>query len=285
MTSNGPTPSPDRFDLLMENTIAPMRASTPAFRLVAPAVERDRMSQEPPEDNRPLPRSLQALAQLALKDAGADGYAIYQVDPVTELRELKFAWGVPVPESSHAGFTVDSFPLEVDEAVSGILTFVFRGNLVTAATRAVLEQVAGAMKGVWRLALVPGMYARNAERIGELETTLADSKIADRALGMLTNGRPPQDAIDTIVRHVESVLRPGQLGVVLNQITQEIEQEVAERELASRAKALLQSRYGMSEDQAHVHLRLVSRKSRKRLRDVARDLLEEPLVQRGQHKE
>jgi AmiR/NasT family two-component response regulator len=34
----------------------------------------------------------------------------------------------------------------------------------------------------------------------------------------------------------------------------------------------------MSEDQAHVHLRLVSRKSRKRLRDVARDLLEETAV-------
>jgi AmiR/NasT family two-component response regulator len=74
---------------------------------------------------------------------------------------------------------------------------------------------------------------------------------------------------------VESVLRPGQLGTVLEQLTEELEQEIAERELTNRAKAVLQSRYGMSEDQAHVHLRLVSRKSRKRLRDVARDLLEE----------
>src|SRR6202041_14627 len=112
-------------------------------------------------------------------------------------------------------------------------------------------------------------YARKAARIGELEIELADSKIADRARGMLAGGAPPRDAVDTITRHVESVLRPGQFGTVLHQLTQEFEQEIAERELANRAKAILQSRYGMSEDQAHVHLRLVSRKSRKRLRDVA----------------
>lgn len=244
------------------------------------------MSQDDPgEDKRPLPRSLQALAQLALKGAGADGCAIYQVHPISELRELKFAWGVPVPESSDPRFAVDSFPLQVDEAFNGILSFVFRGDLVAPATHAVLERVAGPMEGVWRLGLLPRIYARHAERIGELETGLADSKIADRALGMLASGHPPRDAIDTIVRHVESVLRPGQLGTVLSQLMREMEQEIAERELANRAKAFLQSRYGMSEDQAHVHLRLVSRRSRKRLSDVARDLLEKPLVQRSQHKE
>jgi AmiR/NasT family two-component response regulator len=94
---------------------------------------------------------------------------------------------------------------------------------------------------------------------------------------LLAAGPQPPAAIDTIARHVESVLRPGQLAAVLEQLVVEIEQEISERDLANRAKALLQSRYGMSEDQAHVHLRLVSRKSRKRLRDVARDLLEEAI--------
>jgi hypothetical protein len=233
------------------------------------------MSQTACQVDRPLPRSLQPLAQIALNDAGADGYAIYQVDPATESRELKFAWGVPVPEPGAAGFTVDSFPLRVGDATSGVLTFVFRG-VIAPATRAALERAASAIEVVWRLALVPDAYARNAARIGELEIELADSKIADRACGMLAKGAPPRGAIDTIVRHVESVLRPGQMETVLGQLTQEIEQEIAERELTNRAKALLQSRYGMSEDQAHVHLRLVSRKSRKRLRDVARDFLEEP---------
>lgn len=236
------------------------------------------MSQTGCQVDRTLPRSVQPLVQIALADTGADGYAIYQVDPITELRELKFAWGAPVPESGSSGFVVDSFQLRVSEAISGILTFVFRGSAIAPATRASLERFAGAIEGVWRLALVPGAYARNAARVGELEVELTDSKIADRACGMLAKGVPPRDAIDIIVRHVERVLRPGQLGTVLGQLTQEIEQEIAERELTNRAKAVLQSRYGMSEDQAHVHLRMVSRKSRKRLRDVARDFLQEPLV-------
>ncbi len=232
----------------------------------------------------PLPRSLQPLAQIALEQAGAHGYAIYQVDPKTGLRALKFAEGAPVPELAaavprpgDAGLTVTSFPLRAGEEVTGVLTFVFRGAAISPRAQSVLERIAGAIEEVWRLSLVPQTYARNAANIGELEAALADSKIADRAHGLLAAG-PSPDVIDVIERHVESVLRPGQLAVVLGQLIVEIRQEIAERELANRAKALLQSRYGMSEEQAHVHLRLVSRKSRKRLRDVARDLLQESAV-------
>src|SRR3984957_5121893 len=225
-----------------------------------------------------IPRSVQPLALIALKEVGADGAALYQVDPQTEARELGFAGGISVPESSGAGFPVDWFPLRAGDAVTGIVAFVFRGRVISPTAHAVLERIAGAIEEVWRLSLLSATYARDAARLGELESELADSKIADRARGMLANSASPRGAVDTIVRHVESVLRPGQLGIALRQLTQEMEQEIAERELANRAKAVLQSRYGMSEDQAHVHLRLVSRKSRKRLRDVARDLIEEAVV-------
>jgi hypothetical protein len=239
------------------------------------------MSREPLEDSRPLPRSLHPLALLASREAGADGYAIHQVDPSAGRREMKFAWGAAIPEAGETGLTVTSFPLRAGDEVTGVLTFVFRGGAVSPHARSVLERIAAAIEEVWRLSLLPQTHARNAARIGELEAELADSKIADRACGLLAAGPPPREAIDTIVRHVESVLRPGQLAAVLTQLTEEIEREIAERDLTNRAKAVLQSRYGMSEDQAHVHLRLVSRKSRKRLRDVARDLLEESVVQNG----
>jgi len=222
-----------------------------------------------------LPRSLHPLALLAAREAGASGFTIYQCDPASGQRQVQFGWGLPVPEAGETGITVTSFPLRAGEEVTGVLAFVFREAPISHQAQSRLEQIAGAIEEVWRLSLVPAAYARHAARIGELETELADSKIADRARGLLDSAAPPKDAIDTIVRHVESVLRPGQLGTVLAQLLQEVEREIAERELATRAKAVLQSRYGMSEDQAHVHLRLVSRKSRKRLRDVARDLLEE----------
>jgi ANTAR domain len=228
-----------------------------------------------------LPRSLQPLAQIAVREAGADGYAIHQIDLATGRRVVEFAWGAAVPESPQKGLTLTSFPLRAGDDATGVLTFVFRGAAISSRARSVTERIAGAIEEVWRLSVVPQTYARNAARIGELEAELADSKIADRACGLIADGAPPPDAVDTMVRHVESVLRPGQLARVLGQLTEEIEQEIAERDLTNRAKALLQSRYGMSEDQAHVHLRVVSRKSRKRLRDVARDLLEESVVQNG----
>jgi ANTAR domain len=231
--------------------------------------------------SRELPHSLHPLALLAAREAGADGFAIRQTDPEGEQRDAKLDWGVAAPEAGETGLTVLSFPLHAEEEVTGVLTFVFRGVAVPPRAQALLKRIAPVIEEVWRLSLLPAAYARNATRIGELEIELADSKIADRARGMLAGGAPPRDAVDTIVRHVESVLRPGQFATVLKQLTDEIKQEIAERELANRAKAILQSRYGMSEDQAHVHLRLVSRKSRKRLRDVARDVLAEPLAQRG----
>jgi len=227
-----------------------------------------------------LPRSLYPLTMLAAREAGAAGFAIHQIDPAGR-REVKLDWGLPPPEGGETGLTVTSFPLHAGDQATGILTFVFRGAVIPAGAQSRLERIAAVVEGVWRLPLAPASYARDAARIGELESELADSKIADRARGLLANEAPPGDAIDTMVRHVESVLRPGQLRTVLAQLTEEIEQEISERELANQAKAILQSRYGMSEDQAHVHLRLVSRKSRKRLRDVARDVIQEPPAKRA----
>jgi hypothetical protein len=225
-------------------------------------------------------RSLQPLTMIAAREAGADGCAIHEFDAAGQRQEA-FTWGVQLPEGGATGFMVASFPLRADEAPTGVLTFVFRGAVISPRAQSLLERIAAVIEEVWRLTEVPATYAQSAARIGELETALADSKIADRARGLLANHVRDSDAIDTIVRHVESVLRPTQLRTALGQLTKEIEQELAERELAARAKAVLQSRYGMSEDQAHVHLRLVSRQSRKRLRDVARDVLAEPQVQRA----
>jgi hypothetical protein len=224
-----------------------------------------------------IPQSLEPLALVALKEAGAEGCAIYQLDPAGQ-RELKFGWGMPPLNPGDSEHKIASFPLRVGDEVNGVLSFVFRGTVIPPRAQSMVERIAGAIEEVWKLSLLAATYARHAARVGELESELADSKIADRARGMLAGSTPPRDAVDTIVRHVESVLRPGPLGIALEQRNEELEQEIVERELTNRAKAVLQSRYGMSEDQAHVHLRVVSRKSRKRLPDVARDLLEETAV-------
>jgi hypothetical protein len=222
-----------------------------------------------------LPRSLHPLAMLAAREAGAVGFAIHSFDPPDGRRRVHLEWGVAASEPVEKGFTTAAFPLRSGDDVTGVLTFVFRGACISPRAQAVSERIAAVIEEVWRLSRRPSVYARDAARAGELESALADSKIADRAHGLLANGAPSGDAVDTIARHVESVLRHSEFTALLRQFTQDIERETAERELATRAKAVLQNRYGMSEDQAHSHLRLVSRKSRKPLREVARDVLEE----------
>ncbi len=225
------------------------------------------------EGGNRLPQSLQPLAEMAALGTGAEGFAVYQLDPGTGARELRFACGAPIPDPNSAGFEVGSFPLKVADSITGVLMFVFQGRQIDTETRTALERMAGAMEAVWRLTLIPSAYARSAARIGELNCKLADSKINDRARGVIASGASSRDSIDAMVRHVEGVLRPGQLESVLTQLTTEAERQIEERALANRAKAVLQTRYGMSEEQAHAHLRQVSRQSRKRLSDVARQFL------------
>lgn len=233
------------------------------------------MCQERSEDTPAVPQSLKPLALIAVKNAGADGFAIYRVNPGTGLREAVLAWGVPVPESNSGRFATASYPLRGGEGAEAILAFVFQDKAIDDHARAILARISLAIESVWCLTSIPGAYARKAARIGELETELADAKIADRARGLVATAGTSEDAVDIITRHVESVLRPGQLATELVQLAADVEQQIEDRSLANRAKYMLQSQHGMSEDEAHVHLRLVSRQSRKRLSDVARELLGE----------
>jgi hypothetical protein len=227
------------------------------------------VSQESGQNGRPFPRSVQSLAQLSLRQSGADGFAIYQVDAAGG-QVLMYQ------EGAADGSYVASFPFKIDEGADGSLSFVFCNSSIGVSTQLLLERIARAIESVWQFSRAPERYAQMALRIGELEVELADAKIADRASGLLQNAAASGDPVAAIVHHVESVLRPSELENTLGKFERELAEQLAERQLTARAKAVLQSRYGISEEQAHVHLRVVSRTSRKRLRDVAQALIENP---------
>jgi hypothetical protein len=117
------------------------------------------------------------------------------------------------------------------------------------------------------------LSARLAARVSGLEATLADSKIADRVRGLLQEARP-EDAVETVLRHVEQVLRKRQVVDVLERMLRDAEDEVHERSLAGRAKAILQVVHGMSEEEAHLHLRTASRRSRRPIKEIAKSVVE-----------
>lgn len=224
-----------------------------------------------------LPRSVEALASLALKLTSADGYAIYEVDSATGERRLKLAAGLSVTEDHTVERTALRYSLGCG-GCSGEVVFVC-GARAGGDDRTRLEHIARAIDQVWHLSFLPESYAREAARIGAMEVELADSKIAERARGLLLDASPGSEAIETILHHVESVLRRSGVESALAQFGRDLETQIAERELASRAKAILQDRYGLSEEQAHVHLRVVSRTTRRRMRDVAEAVIANPALE------
>jgi ANTAR domain len=228
----------------------------------------------------PLRQSVTSLALFAMYAAGADGYALFEIDEASGAPLVRHSNGLAVPQwldpgdessvQSVGGLAVALFPLYVDGASAGSLAFVFRGNEISEDKLSILNRFAGIIESVQAL---PHTTASLAARIGTLDAELAGIKIAERARGILTGNLPPPEAIETLVSHVERVLEGRRFGSVLEQLLPDLEDQLATKRAVLRAKALLESRHGMSEEQAYFHLRVKSRSTRRRLSEVAQELL------------
>lgn len=207
----------------------------------------------------PFQNSLAALAQVALEASGAEGYAFFRRRPDSAELIPHFAAGQSVD-----GGNVVTYPLGSD----GVFAIVFRDE----ARRERLDRMVPAIASVWTAARTTVRYSELATHVADLETRLMDSRISDRVRGYLA-GPSQASAFDTILRHVESVLNPKPAEQALEKLSQELEQEVEERRLTNRAKAILRSVHGMSEEQAHVHLRKTSRQTRRKIKEIAEDLI------------
>ncbi len=219
---------------------------------------------------KPFRNSLSTLAQLALQEAGAIGYAIFKRLPNSTDILRQDASGVAIDEAAvrQGAAGVLLWPLGAD----GILAFVFSDESNARRAQPQLDRIAKAIDSVWSAAHAAARYSDLANQVADLEASLMDSRIADRARGFIGN-REHADALDAIARHVETVLRPASTAQVLEQRSRDLEEEVEERRLTKRAKTILQNVHGMSEEQAHAHLRQISRKTRRKLKDVAVDLI------------
>jgi len=220
---------------------------------------------------KPFQNSLSALAQVAARETGADGYALFRRSSEGRGLVRHDSGGADISEDAvtdgQSGLVV--YRLGAD----GVLAFLFQDETGSRQVRPELDRIAASIEAVWAAAQTAGRYSELASEVADLEVRLMDSKIADRVRGFLSN-RGETSPVDAISRHVEGVLKPASTGRVLEQLTKELEEEVEERRLTNRAKAILQSVHGMSEEQAHMHLRQTSRKTRKKKKDVGADLIE-----------
>ena len=139
--------------------------------------------------------------------------------------------------------------------------------------------IAIAMQAI-RNAAAADPYAHLVERLADLESQLLDSKIADRVRGYLAD-ETGSDPTEAIARHVETVLRPTRTRIMLERALSELEEEIEERRLVAQAKGILQASDLVSEEQAHLELRLRSRRLRKPLKDIARQVIENRQLVKG----
>jgi hypothetical protein len=229
-----------------------------------------------PTQAQPFQNSLSVLAQVAMRVVGADAYAFFHKNSATRLLEPQDAGGgllgggafgehlqLSGLNRSDAGQAVIKYSLGFE----GPLAFWFRDPAHAREVQPQLDRIAATVEAVWNTAHASDRYAQLAREVADLEIRLRDSKIADRARGLLTLHR--HDQIEAIARHVEGILRETSTRRTVQQIAQDLKEEIEECQVTGRAKEILQSECNMSEEEAHTHLRLASRQSRRRLKDVA----------------
>lgn len=219
--------------------------------------------------------SFEPLALLTMRETGADGYVLhaYESGGAPPVRIL--GCGLVVPDCDQEGFSVVRFPLQVQNRNVGSVAFVFRVPVISSQAMRSLKRLARTLESIWSLYAPPDRTMDLVTRISRQQAELADLKIADRAHGFLTHPEP--DAGETMAMHVECVVRARRFEALLDQFAHELEDQIEERKVITRAKNLLQSTHGITEEEAHAQLRLSSRRSRRRLVEVAHQLI------KGQH--
>jgi hypothetical protein len=229
---------------------------------------------------KPFQNSLRALAQFALHDTGAEGYAFFRKNPHADRLTRVDSFGATIFESEIGEGEIGESDVgagRVAKYVIGpdaILVFAFQDEAQSVQARPRLDRIAESIEAVWQAAQNFGRYSELASEVADLEVRLMDSKIGDRVRGF-QGSHGDSTALDAIAKHVEGILRPASTERVLERLSKDLEDEVEERRLTNRAKAILQSVQGMTEEQAHLHLRQISRKTRRKMKDVAIDLIEQ----------
>lgn len=220
------------------------------------------------------------LAQLA----NAKGSALFEARHGHQHLVRRAVSGTHPPELERLGYEdLDhlklrkkwaTMPLYADGLISAVLILVFADETEKQAASPVLKRIVPLFESLARFVNEQGRQVRLASKITELEASIAAEKILDRAKGLLReHPHLNEHTIELVDRHVAKVLASNQFGQVLQDRLRELEGLVAERNITSRAKTVLQQQLGFTEEKAYLHLRTLSRQRRKRISEIARDIV------------
>jgi AmiR/NasT family two-component response regulator len=168
-----------------------------------------------------------------------------------------------------------TLPLYSDGLISAVLILVFDSEVEKNGAKPVLKRIMPLFESLTKFVGEQTRQVKLASKISELESGIAAEKILDRAKGLLREHPQLNEAtIELVDRHVAKVLASRQFSQTLQDRLNELEGLVAERDITSQAKAVLQEQLGFSEEKAYLHLRTLSRQRRKRISEIAREIVE-----------
>lgn len=228
------------------------------------------------KDDKPFRDSLSLVAKIGMRGAGATGFAFFERGSEASAWLIVDAAGLALAADWLSGLDdplAMKFLLRSAGVGEGMLVFVFPSASVAEAGRQKLETLDPVFQSLWSAQCSRLSYINVVEGIAELEARVLESKITHRARGLLASNAQG-DIIETIAQHIHTVLHSASTGELLQRIRVEFQDELKERSVLAEAKAILQGTHGMSEEQAHIHLRRLSRRSRKRIQSVAQDVIE-----------
>lgn len=168
-----------------------------------------------------------------------------------------------------------TLPLHSDGLISAVLILVFDNESEKQAAKPALKRIVPLFESLARFVGEQNRQVKLASKISELETEIAAEKILDRAKGLLREHPYLTEAtIELIDRHAAKVLAPSSFSQVLQNRLQELETLATERDITAQAKEVLQQSLGLSEEKAYLHLRTLSRQKRRRIVEIARDIVD-----------
>ncbi len=164
------------------------------------------------------------------------------------------------------------FPVENDGAVAGILCV--RPSGTAGVSKTLLAKINTASKSlgpVLALAKKIRSYDNLVSEISALHIELADQKISDRARGLLLD----EESANVIAAHVNRVSESIKFTDELRSTIDDIRSQLNARQLLHKAKEKLQKDQGITEEEAYLTLRHMSRRTRTPLGDIAQLVLAE----------
>jgi hypothetical protein len=248
----------------------------------------------------PFERSIAALLSLVSRETGADAACLYAYDADEATLILRQADGLASEKLRRADMVLASeptalllnafeplvnleadfpevllngfgsfvvIPLRISDYLLGFLTMGWRTTCADVDVRTQSVASAGqALASILAKPYSPALNQQLAERVTFLEAELADRKIADRIRGLT---RVPE----IVSEHVNRVLESYDLPDQLVQRAEQLEKQLAGRDLLVQAKEILQTSKGFTEEEAYLYLRNTSRRNRVPLEQVAHSVI------------